>query len=88
MTTAIVGLVKSLKELFIKLKRRTIFFLKVECPSHLFIYNSSKQFSVRIHPNELAEGKVYFTQIKAYDLDDPKMSCLFKIPITVVKPFT
>ena len=54
----------------------------------MFIYNGSKQFTVRIHANELAEGKCYFTQIKAYDLDDPKISCLFKIPITVVKPFT
>ncbi len=60
----------------------------IECPDHLFLYNSSRQFYVRIFANELEEGKCYFTQIKAYDLDDPKMTCLFKIPITVVKPFT
>lgn len=60
----------------------------IEYPPHLYIYNSSRQFYVRIRANELEEGKCYYTQIKAYDLEDAKMTCLFKIPITVVKPFT
>jgi hypothetical protein len=60
----------------------------IEYPAHLYLVNSSRTFYVRVRANELAEGKCYFTQIKAYDMDDPKKSCLFKIPITVVKPYT
>ena len=33
--------------------------------------NSAWQFYVRIRAKDLAEGRHYFAQIKAYDLDDP-----------------
>jgi hypothetical protein len=59
----------------------------LELPSHLYLVNGSRSFFVRIRAGELDEGKCYFTQIKAFDLDDPKRACLFKIPITIVKPF-
>ena len=58
----------------------------LECPSHLYIVNGSRNFFIRIRAGELDEGKHYFTQINAYDLEDPNRACLFKIPITVVKP--
>ncbi len=58
----------------------------VECPAHLYMVNSARQIFVKIKANQLEEGKHYFAQIKAYDIDEPKMGCLFKIPITVVKP--
>jgi hypothetical protein len=57
----------------------------VECPPYLYVVNGPRQFHIRINPKQLQEGRVYFTLVKAYDLDDPKKSCLFKIPITVVK---
>lgn len=60
----------------------------IEYPPYLFVYNSPRQFYIRIKANELEDGKSYYTQLKAYDLEDPKMTCLFRIPITVVKPFT
>lgn len=59
----------------------------IEYPEHLYLVNSSRQFHIRIRANELEEGKHYFTQLKAFDLEDPKRPCLFKIPITIVKPF-
>ena len=58
----------------------------LEYPSHLYVVNGSRSFFVRIRAGELDEGKCYFTQLKAFDLEDPKRDCLFKIPITVVKP--
>ncbi len=48
--------------------------------------NCAKNIYIRVRANELEEGRCYFTQINAYDIDDPKKDCLFKIPITVVKP--
>lgn len=59
----------------------------VECPAHIYIVNSLKNIYVRIRANELEEGRCYFTQIKGYDVDDPKKTCLFKIPITIIKPY-
>jgi hypothetical protein len=59
----------------------------LEVPSHLYLVNGSRSFFVRIRAADLDEGKCYFTQIKAFDLEDPKRACLFKIPITIVKPF-
>lgn len=59
----------------------------IECPSHLYLVNSSRQFFIRIRANELEEGRFYYTLIKAYDMEDPKKPCLFRVPITVVKPF-
>lgn len=57
----------------------------LECPNYFYLVNSSRQFPIRIRANELEDGRVYFTHVKAIDLEDPKMPCLFKIPITVVK---
>lgn len=59
----------------------------VECPAHIYVVNSAKNIYVKVRANELEEGRVYFTQIRGYDIEDPKRTCLFKIPITVVKPF-
>ena len=58
----------------------------LEIPSHLYIVNGSRSFFVRIRAGELEEGQCHFAQIKAYDLEDPKRACLFKMPITIVKP--
>ena len=57
----------------------------VECAPHLYLVNSTRQFHVRLHPQNLEEGKFHFAQVKAYDLDDPKRVCVFKVPISVVK---
>jgi hypothetical protein len=58
----------------------------IEHPDHLYLVNSTRQFHIRIKPNELEEGRHYFTQLKAFDLEDPKRACVFKIPINIVKP--
>lgn len=60
----------------------------VECPPHLYIVNGSRNFYVRVRANELEEGKFYFSQVKAINLDADDKPCVFKIPISVVKPFT
>ena len=59
----------------------------VECPPHLYIVNGTRSFFVRIRANELEQGKCYFTQVKAINLDSDLRPCVFKIPITVIKPF-
>ena len=59
----------------------------VECPAHIYVVNCPKNIYVKVRANELDEGRVYFTQIKGYDIEDPKRTCLFKLPVTVVKPF-
>jgi tripeptidyl-peptidase-2 len=58
----------------------------LESPTYFYLVNNSKQIPIRIRANELEDGKAYFTYVKAVDLEDPKKPCLFKIPITVVKP--
>jgi tripeptidyl-peptidase II len=60
----------------------------IEHPAHLYLVNSSRQVHVRVHADKLEEGGAYFTTIKAYDIEDPARACLFKIPITVIKPLT
>lgn len=60
----------------------------IEVPKHIYMVNSSKQFVARIRVDDLDEGKVYYTQIKAYDVENPNKSCIFKIPITIIKPLT
>ena len=42
-----------------------------QATEHLNMVNSAWQFYVRIRAKDLAEGRHYFAQIKAYDLDDP-----------------
>ena len=59
----------------------------IECPPHIYMVNSAKNIHVRVRANELEEGRCSFTQICGYDIDDPKKTCLFRIPVTVVKPF-
>ncbi|CAF0707859.1 unnamed protein product [Brachionus calyciflorus] len=59
----------------------------IDYPEHLYLVNSTRQFHIRIRANELEEGRHYFAQLKAFDLEDPKRACLFRIPITIVKPF-
>lgn len=58
----------------------------VEFPPHLYIVNSQKQFFIRIKAKELEDGRHYSTFVKAYDIDNPNMGCIFKIPINVIKP--
>lgn len=59
----------------------------IECPSHLYMVNSQRSFFIRIHADQLQENNVYFTQIKAINLDSDSKTCVFKIPITIVKPY-
>jgi tripeptidyl-peptidase-2 len=58
----------------------------IECPKHIYMVNGAKQFTVRINLDELCEGKFYYTQIKAYDIENLSKSCIFKIPVTIIKP--
>ena len=59
-----------------------------ECASQLVMVNESQEFSIRIKADELEEGNCHFTQLIAYDVADlTRLNPIFKIPITVVKPF-
>ncbi len=58
----------------------------IEYPSYLYMVNGVRQFFIRIRASQLQEGQVHFTHIKGFDIDDPKVGCLFQIPITIVKP--
>lgn len=58
----------------------------VECPKNVYVVNNSKQFSIKINLGELPEGRFHYTQIKAYDVENISKSCVFRIPITIIKP--
>ena len=58
----------------------------VECPKHLYLANDSTLFSITLNFDELSEGKFYYSEIKAYDVDNLSRSCLFKVPLTIIKP--
>lgn len=58
----------------------------VECPKHIYLVNNSKQFPIRLNFADLSEGKFHYTQIKAYDVENMNKLCIFKIPITIIKP--
>ena len=57
----------------------------IKAPQNVLLVQSGKIISVQVDPTRLAQG-VHVEFIRAYDVNNPQKGCIFKIPVTVVKP--
>lgn len=57
----------------------------IKVPSKVLLVQAGKIISVQVDPTKLIPG-VHVEFIRAFDESNPNKGCVFKIPITVVKP--
>ncbi|KAI9202127.1 subtilase family-domain-containing protein [Polychytrium aggregatum] len=57
----------------------------ISAPSHIYINNGGRAFSVRVNPTNLAPG-LHFGEVLAIDSTAPELGPLFRVPVTVCKP--
>uniref|UniRef100_F1KRN9 Tripeptidyl-peptidase 2 n=1 Tax=Ascaris suum TaxID=6253 RepID=F1KRN9_ASCSU len=58
----------------------------VSCPKQMELMHQQRQFTVRVDPTGLEPSVANFTQILAFDSQNPSMGPLFRVPITVIVP--
>uniref|UniRef100_A0A915CJZ7 Tripeptidyl-peptidase 2 n=1 Tax=Parascaris univalens TaxID=6257 RepID=A0A915CJZ7_PARUN len=58
----------------------------VSCPTQMELMHQQRQFTVRVDPTGLEPSVANFTQILAFDSQNPSMGPLFRVPITVIVP--
>ncbi|XP_042212595.1 tripeptidyl-peptidase 2-like isoform X1 [Homarus americanus] len=58
----------------------------VKAPSCLQMSYTVRSFQLSIDPRGLERGRVYFTEVKAYNSSNVEKGVMFEVPITVVVP--
>ncbi|VDM41821.1 unnamed protein product [Toxocara canis] len=60
----------------------------VSYPKQMELMHQQRQFTVRIDPTGLEPSVANFTQILAFDSQNPSLGPLFRVPVTVIVPMT